>query len=130
MMKVAVPVFDESLRIFGNTGHTPFFAVFEQKGSGMFKQFNLLELRENPRGNVEASEGCSHKDSDMTQEEQIAHKLEHNVLGEIIKDCQAVLVKKACKNTAKVFLECGIEIYKINQDCQNARDSFKYLAKK
>ena len=95
MMKVAVPVFDESLRIFGNTGHTPFFAVFEQKGSGMFKQFNLLELRENPRGNVEASEGCSHKDSDMTQEEQIAHKLEHNVLGEIIKDCQAVLVKKA-----------------------------------
>ena len=37
MMKVAVPVFDESLRIFGNTGHTPFFAVFEQKNSGMFK---------------------------------------------------------------------------------------------
>ena len=30
-MKIAVPVYDESLKIFGNTGHTPFFAVFEQK---------------------------------------------------------------------------------------------------
>lgn len=126
-MKIAVPVYDESLKIFGNTGHTPFFAVFEQKGRGMFKQFSLLELRENPRGNIHASEGCSHKDEEMSEAEQIAHKLEHNVLGEIIKDCQAVLVKKACKNTAKVFGECGIKICKIEPDCQNAKDSFKYL---
>ena len=64
---------------------------------------------------------------DMSKEEQIAHKLEHNVLGEIIRDCQVVLVKKACKNTAKVFQECGIKICKVELDCQNAKDSFKYL---
>ncbi len=126
-MKIAIPVYDENLKIFGNTGHTPFFAVFEQKGNGMFKHFELLDLRKNPRGNIQASEGCSHKDEDMSKEEQIAHKLEHNVLGEIIRDCQVVLVKKACKNTAKVFQECGIKICKVELDCQNAKDSFKYL---
>lgn len=31
MMKVAVPVFDESLRIFGNTGHTPFLQYLSKR---------------------------------------------------------------------------------------------------
>ncbi|MDA3966834.1 MULTISPECIES: NifB/NifX family molybdenum-iron cluster-binding protein [Helicobacter] len=126
-MKIAIPVYDDSLRIFTNTGHTPFFAIFEQVGSGMFKKIDFVELRHNPRGNVEASEGCSHNDSDMSEEEQIAHKLEHNILGEIIKDCQVVLVKKACKNTAKVFNEYGIKICKIETNCLNAKDSFVYI---
>lgn len=126
-MKIAIPVYDDSLRIFTNTGHTPFFAIFEQVGSGMFKKIDFVELRQNPRGNVEASEGCSHNDSDMSEEEQIAHKLEHNILGEIIKDCQVVLVKKACKNTAKVFNECGIKICKVESNCLNAKDSFVYI---
>lgn len=126
-MKIAIPVYDDSLRIFTNTGHTPFFAIFEQVGSGMFKKIDFVGLRHNPRGNVEASEGCSHNDSDMSEEEQIAHKLEHNILGEIIKDCQVVLVKKACKNTAKVFNEYGIKICKIETNCLNAKDSFVYI---
>ena len=126
-MKIAIPVYNEALDIFGNTGHTPFFAIFEQKGSGMFKKIDFVELRQNPRGNVEASGGCSHKDEDMSKEEQIAHKNEHNILGEIIQDGEIVLVKKACKNTAKVFEENGIRICKIGQDCQNAKDSFKYI---
>ena len=126
-MKIAIPVYDDSLRIFTNTGHTPFFAIFEQVGSGMFKKIDFVELRHNPRGNVEVSEGCSHNDSDMSEEEQIAHKLEHNILGEIIKDCQVVLVKKACKNTAKVFNEYGIKICKIETNCLNAKDSFVYI---
>ncbi|WP_297811222.1 hypothetical protein [uncultured Helicobacter sp.] len=126
-MKIAVPVYDESLRIFGNTGHTPFFAVFEQKGEGMFKKIDLVELRKNPRGNINASEGCSHKDEQISNEEQIAHKEEHNVLGEIIKDCAVVLVKKACPNTARVFNEKGIKICKIDTACQIAQDSFKSI---
>ncbi|MCH5323096.1 MAG: hypothetical protein J1E31_05930 [Helicobacter sp.] len=126
-MKIAVPVYDESLRVFNNTGHTPFFAIFEQKGAGMFKSINFLELRQNPRANLKASEGCSHKDNKMSEEEQIAHKQEHNILGEIIKDCEVVLVKKACVNTAKVFEECGIRVCKMDTQCLNAKDSFKAL---
>lgn len=126
-MKIAVPVYDESLRIFGNTGHTPFFAVFEQKGAGMFKKIDLIELRKNPRGNIEASEGCAHKDSEMNEEEQITHKQEHNILGEIISDCAVVLVKKACPNTARVFNERGIRVCKMDTNCQNAQDSFRFI---
>lgn len=126
-MKIAVPVYDDSLRIFTNTGHAPFFAVFVQNGSGMFKKIDFLELRKNPRGNIEASEGCSHNDNDMSDEEKIAHKLEHNVLGEIISDCEVVLLKKACKNTAKVFNEFGIKICKVESNCLNAKDSFIFL---
>ncbi|WP_104722321.1 NifB/NifX family molybdenum-iron cluster-binding protein [Helicobacter mesocricetorum] len=126
-MKIAIPVYNEALDIFGNTGHTPFFAIFEQKGSGMFKKIDFVELRQNPRGNLEASGGCSHKDEDMNEAEQIAHKNEHNILGEIIQDCEIVLVKKACKNTAKVFQERGIRICKMEQNCQNAKDSFRYI---
>ncbi len=126
-MRIAVPVYDESLKIFGNTGHTPFFAIFEQKGAGMFKKIDLLELRENPRGNKEASEGCSHKDEEMSAEEQMAHKQEHNILGEIIKDCAVVLVKKACPNTARVFNERGIKVCKVDSNCQIAQDSFKFI---
>lgn len=126
-MKIAVPVFDESLRVFNNTGHTPFFAIFEQIGSGMFKKIDFIELRKNPRGDKNANEGCSHKDSEMSKEEQIAHKNEHNILGEIIKDCAVVLVKKACQNTTKVFNECGIKICKIEPSCQNAKDALKFI---
>ncbi len=126
-MKIAVPVYNESLRIFGNTGHTPFFAVFEQKGTGMFKKIDLVELRKNPRGNLETSEGCAHKDSEMSKEEQIAHRQEHNILGEIISDCAIVLVKKACQNTAHVFNERGIKICKMDANCQNAQDSFRFI---
>lgn len=126
-MKIAIPVFDKNLQIFNNTGHTPFFAIFEQIGSGMFRKIDFIELRKNPRGDESANAGCSHKDSDMSEEEQIAHKNEHNVLGEIIQDCAVVLVKKACQNTAKVFNERGIKVCKIEASCQNAKDALKYI---
>ncbi|PZT47443.1 hypothetical protein B6S12_09020 [Helicobacter valdiviensis] len=126
-MKIAVPVYDENLKIFENTGHTPYFAIFKQVGEGMFKKIDLLELRENPRANIHANKGCSHKDEDMSQEEQIAHKKEHDVLGEIIKDCQVVLVKMACKNTAKVFNECGIKICRVAPQVTFAKDSFAHI---
>ncbi|MDD6055164.1 MAG: hypothetical protein SOW25_06005 [Helicobacter sp.] len=126
-MKIAVPVYDESLRVFNNTGHAPFFAIFTQSGGGMFKKIDFLELRRNPRGDISASEGCAHNDSDMSEEEKIAHKKEHDILGEIIKDCAVVLVKKACKNTAKVFNERGIKVCKMDSSCQVAKDSFKFI---
>ncbi|MCI5969460.1 NifB/NifX family molybdenum-iron cluster-binding protein [Helicobacter sp.] len=126
-MKIAIPVFDESLKVFNNTGHTPFFAIFEQSGNGMFKKIDYIELRKNPRGDENANRGCAHKDEQMSEEEQIAHKNEHNVLGEIIHDCAVVLVKKACQNTAKVFNERGIKVCKMDRNCQSAKDALKYI---
>ncbi len=126
-MKIAIPVYDQSLKIFNNAGHTPFFAIFEQKGAGMFKKIDFVELRENPRANKKASEGCSHHDSQMSEEEQIAHAQEHHILGEIISDCAVVLVKKACQNTAKTFAQKGIKVCKMDISCQKAQDSFRFI---
>lgn len=126
-MKIAIPVFNANLQVFNNTGHTPFFAIFEQSGEGMFKKIDLIELRKNPRCDESANSGCSHKDGIMSEEEQIAHKNEHNVLGEILQDCAIVIVKKACQNTAKVFNEHGIKICKMNVNCQNAREALKFI---
>lgn len=126
-MKIAVPVYDENLKIFNNTGHTPFFAIFMQSGAGMFKKIDFVELRKNPRGDISASAGCSHNDDAMSEEEKIAHKKEHNVLGEILHDCSVVLVKKACQNTAKVFKERGIKVCKMDAKCQVAKDAFVFI---
>lgn len=126
-MKIAIPVFDENLEIFNNTGHTPFFAIFKQSGNGMFKTIDFIELRKNPRGDKAANNGCTHKHDQMDEEKHIAHKNSHNVLGEIIQDCAVVLLKKACQNTAKVFNEYGIKICKIDGSCQNAKDALKSM---
>lgn len=126
-MKIAIPVFNENLQVFNNTGHTPFFAIFKQSGEGMFKKIDFIELRKNPRGDENANAGCSHKDSIMREEEQIAHKNEHNVLGEILQDCAIVVVKKACQNTAKVFNERGIKMCKMDINCQSAKEALKFI---
>jgi predicted Fe-Mo cluster-binding NifX family protein len=48
-MKIAVPVLDESLKLAGNAGHTPYFAIFNLSG-GMFKSFTLEGLRPQSQG--------------------------------------------------------------------------------
>lgn len=74
-MKIAIPLKNEAQEIFTNAGHTPFFGIFEVKGSGMFKKFDLVEMRENPRVNLEAEMGCSHSHDDSEScEEKEAHK--------------------------------------------------------
>ena len=48
-MKIAIPVKDENLAFFPNAGHTPKFAVYTMAGSGMFRSFNLDNVKNNPR---------------------------------------------------------------------------------
>ncbi|MGP1449652.1 MAG: NifB/NifX family molybdenum-iron cluster-binding protein [Wolinella sp.] len=126
-MRVAIPLRDDSLHIFANAGHAPFFGIFELKGAGMFKKFDLIELRSNPRANLAAEKGCSHTHSDNeSTEEKEAHKREHDVLAELAHDCKVVLVQRACKNTALVMNENGIVIKKIPSDITNATDALKF----
>ena len=97
-MKVAVPVKDKSLNFFGNAGHTPYFAVYNVKGGGMFKSFELEDIRQNPRTDLdhehEEDHHCSHDHADEV------HVQEHFTMGKVLEDCDFLIVKRACKNTA------------------------------
>ncbi|MEA2028248.1 MAG: hypothetical protein U9N49_04675 [Campylobacterota bacterium] len=53
MIKIAIPVKDQSLQFVGNAGHTPNFAIFEMVGLGMFRSFKLLKTIPNPRNDID-----------------------------------------------------------------------------
>lgn len=114
-MKIAIPVKDENLSFFPNAGHTPKFAVYTMSGSGMFKSFNLDEIKQNPRSDIDHSNpeeehACDHSHDDAEHIEQ------HNKMGRVLKECNYIVVKKACKNTAKSFTSEGIKLVKYNGD--------------
>ncbi|WP_417324368.1 NifB/NifX family molybdenum-iron cluster-binding protein [Halarcobacter sp.] len=114
-MKIAIPVKDENLSFFPNAGHTPKFAVYTMSGSGMFKSFNLDEIKQNPRSDIDHSNpeeehACDHSHDDAEHIEQ------HNRMGRALKECDYIVVKKACKNTAKSFTSEGIKLVKYNGD--------------
>lgn len=112
-MKIAIPVKDENLSFFPNAGHTPKFAIYTMTGSGMFKSFNLNEIKQNPRNDIdhknpEEDHDCDHSHDDADHIEQ------HNKMGRVLKDCDYIVVKTACKNTAKSFVSEGVKIIKYN----------------
>ena len=118
-MKVAVPVKDKSLNFFGNAGHTPYFAVYNVKGGGMFKSFELEDIRQNPRTDLdheheEEDHHCSHDHADE------AHVQEHFTMGKVLEDCDFLIVKRACKNTAAAMANYGVVIKKYNGDPNKA----------
>lgn len=110
-MKVAIPVKDTHLSFFDNAGHTPYFAVYTIKGGGMFKSFDLEEVRPNPRTDLDHGEEehhCSHDHEDA------AHVNEHFKMAEAIQDCDFLITKRACKNTVKAMENYGVSIKKYN----------------
>jgi predicted Fe-Mo cluster-binding NifX family protein len=118
-MKVAVPVKDDTLTFFGNAGHTPYFAVYAVSGAGMFKAFKFEELRKNPRTDLDhehndGNEHCSHGHDDE------AHVKEHVKMAELLEDCDYLVAKRACKNTAAAMVNYGISISKYNGDATKA----------
>lgn len=127
-MKIAVCVRDDNLEVFENAGHTPFFAIFEPRGNGAFRSFELVDLRANPRANENEEHGnCTHEHSKMSKEERLQHIKEHEILGEILQDCTVLLTKRACQNTKKTLHNRGIIVKSVNMDCKIAQDCFKFL---
>ncbi|MDP1784075.1 MAG: hypothetical protein Q8K81_01470 [Sulfuricurvum sp.] len=113
-MKIAVPVVDETLKMAGNAGHTPYFAVFTLQG-GMFRSFAFEELRANPKVAGEDQEHdhdehhtCDHDENDTE------HVKAHDTMADAIGDCDYLVVKMACKNTAKSMNNLGIKLKKYN----------------
>ncbi len=117
--KVAIPVKDDSLAFFGNAGHAPYFAVYTMKGAGMFKAFSFDELRANPRTDIdpehdEADHHCSHGD------DHDAHEKEHYTMAKALEDCNYLVARRACKNTAAAMVNYGITIKKYDGEATQA----------
>ena len=128
-MKIAIPVKDENLIFFPNAGHTPKFAVYSMSGSGMFRSFILEEVKNNPRTDIdhnhpEDDHHCDHGHDDADHIEQ------HNKMGRVLTDCDFVVVKKACKNTAKSFTSQGIKLVKYNGESFLTNDILKEVSSK
>lgn len=122
MSRVALPVKSDKLDIFINAGHTPYFAIFDIVGEGAFKSSKLIELRENPRVNLDAEFGCSAEHGEHGHDEDDEeHKKGHEILGEILKDCDILIAKKACKNSIESLKKYSIEVKKIDGDTLDAR---------
>lgn len=128
-MKIAVPVKDENLIFFPNAGHTPKFAVFTMSGTGPFKSFVLNEIKNNPRTDIDHEEDeddheCSHGHDDLEHIEQ------HNKMGRALTECNYLVVKRACKNTANSFASQGVKIVKYNGDSNQTNVILNELASK
>lgn len=128
-MKIAIPVRDDNLIFFPNAGHTPKFAVFTMKGSGAFKSFELNDIKNNPRTDIDFNEDeddheCNHGHDDQEHIEQ------HNKMGRALTDCDYVIVKKACKNTAKSFTSEGIKLVKYNGESLQSKMILNELSSK
>ncbi len=110
-MKIAIPVKDESLTFFGNAGHTPKFAVFSMKGSGMFRSFDLEEIRANPRTDLDHE--CGDEDHECSHDHDDAeHIAQHDKMGIALQDCDYLVTSRACKNTANTMKNHGVKILK------------------
>ncbi|MDD2265963.1 hypothetical protein [Sulfuricurvum sp.] len=112
-MKIAVPVMDENLKMAGNAGHTPYFAVYTVNG-GMFKSFTLEGLRANPKvAGEEPHDHDEHHTCDHDADD-LEHIKAHDTMADTIDDCDYLVVKMACKNTAKSMSNVGVKLQKYN----------------
>ncbi|MEA3491249.1 MAG: hypothetical protein U9R27_05045 [Campylobacterota bacterium] len=130
MIKIAVPVKDESMKFVGNAGHTPKFAIYEMIGAGMFKSFKMLEIVDNPRSDLDHhhDEGedhqCSHDHDDAE------HIAQHNKMGTALNSCDYLVVKKACKNTVNAMKPYDISIVKYRGTSPSSDAILKEMAMK
>ena len=130
-MKIAIPVVDENLTFFGNAGHAPSFAVYSVNGSGMFRSFTLDEVRKNPRNDIDhehpdEDHECSHDHDDHDHDE---HVRQHRVMADALEDCDYLVVRRACKNTAESMMNLGIKIKKYTESGTKSEEILRALSK-
>ena len=128
-MKIAVPVKDNDLTVFGNAGHTPKFAIFTMQGAGMFKSFTLDKVIDNPRSDIDHEHAdedheCNHSHDDQD------HINQHRKMGDALNGCSYIVVKKACKNTVNSMKENGINVIKYSGQTNSSQELLKEVAAK
>jgi predicted Fe-Mo cluster-binding NifX family protein len=130
MMKIAIPVKDESLSFVGNAGHTPKFAIYEQSGGGMFKTLTMVGIIDNPRSDLDHDDHddehheCNHGHDDAE------HIAQHDKMGVVLDGCDYLIVKRACKNTVNAMKPFGVKILKYNGNSNNGLEILKELSAK
>ena len=128
-MRVAIPVMDDSLKIARNAGHAPFFAIYEI-GGGMFKTIELKGLRANPKMENEEVDEADHIGRHICDaEDDPEHVNAHFTMAEAIEDCDYLVVKMACKNTANAMKSSKVTIKKYNGDALYAPEAISTLSK-
>lgn len=93
----------------------------------MFRSFKLNSIINNPRDDLEhhhddEEHQCSHDHNDT------AHIAEHNKMGVALQECDYIVVKKACKNTARTMNDNGITIVKYSGTTNNSDSILKEIA--
>lgn len=130
MIKIAIPVKDDSMKFVGNAGHTPKFAIYEMMGAGMFKSFKLQEIIDNPRSDLdhshddEAHHQCNHDHEDAE------HIAQHQKMGTALSECDYLVAKKACKNTVNSMKPYDISIVKYAGTATHSDAILKEMASK
>jgi predicted Fe-Mo cluster-binding NifX family protein len=107
MVRIAVPVEGENLRIVTRTGRAPYFAIFQFDG----ERFQLEKLTENTHAK-EHREGEGHQEAHT--EEEIAHH-HHHVKASQLGECQFIVVRAVGPNMREALKREGIKIVKVSQ---------------
>ena len=106
MIKIAVPVEGENLKIFTRTGRAPYFAIFEFDK----EKFNLISLNENTHSKEHAHD---HHHEEHTDDEVKHH---HRYLKTSkISDCNYIIVRALGPNMKDALDLAGIKPIKVSK---------------
>jgi ABC-type Zn2+ transport system substrate-binding protein/surface adhesin len=93
----------------------------------MFRAFELEEVRENPRTDLDHEHEDEHHQCDHDDNDE-AHVQEHFKMGKVLEDCDFLVVKRACKNTAAAMAEYGVHIRKYSGEPAKAEAVLRSVA--
>ena len=96
-MRIAIPTSDRET-LFNRTGRAKEFAIYDMSDGS----YEFVEFRENP-----------HKHEDHEESEHHDHS--HGDVVEVLKDCDALLVKTAGQHFRKDFDKAEIPLYQTKQ---------------
>ena len=123
-MKIAIAVKETSSEFFGNGGHAPRFAIYVRKSKKESEPFLFEETRTNPRTDRVLDipdEHCPHGDThgEATKE--------HYDMAKVLHDCDYLVAKRVCQNSAEALLNYGIKIKKYTGESKESDTIIKEL---
>lgn len=110
MIKIAVAVEGENLKIVTRTGRAPYFAIFEFDG----EKFNLISLNENTHSKEhEHGHGHGHHE-EQHSEDEVKHHHRHLKTSKI-SDCNYIIIRGLGPNMKDALELAGIKPIKVSK---------------